>query len=70
MDGVEKALVALTESTRDRNIVVLAGLPLTVNGVLYNVAAVLHDGEILGFVPKSYLRHIRNFMKAAIITAV
>ena len=61
LDGVEKALVALTESTRDRNIVVLAGLPLTVNGVLYNVAAVLHDGEILGFVPKSYLPTYSEF---------
>ena len=50
--------------------VVLAGLPLTVNGVLYNVAAVLHDGDILGFVPKSYLLLIQNFMKDAIITAV
>ena len=69
MDGAEKALVALTESTRDRNMVVLAGLPLTVNGVLYNVAAVLHGGEILGFVPKSYLPTYSEFMKAAIITA-
>lgn len=41
--------------------VVLAGLPLTVNGVLYNVAAVLHDGDILGFVPKSYLPTYSEF---------
>ena len=61
LDGAEKALVALTESTRDRNMVVLAGLPLTVNSVLYNVAAVLHDGEILGFVPKSYLPTYSEF---------
>lgn len=61
LDGAEKALVALTESTRDRNMVVLAGLPLTVNGVLYNVAAVLLDGEILGFVPKSYLPTYSEF---------
>lgn len=61
LDGAEKALVALTESTRDRNMVVLAGLPLTVNGVLYNVAAVLHGGEILGFVPKSYLPTYSEF---------
>ncbi len=61
LDGAGKALMALTESTRDRNMVVLAGLPLTVNGVLYNVAAVLHDGEILGFVPKSYLPTYSEF---------
>ena len=70
LDGAGKALLTLTEATRDKNMVVLAGLPLTVNGVLYNVAAVLHDGDILGFVPKSYLLLIQNFMKDAIITAV
>ena len=61
LDGAGKALLTLTEATRDKNMVVLAGLPLTVNGVLYNVAAVLHDGDILGFVPKSYLPTYSEF---------
>jgi NAD+ synthase (glutamine-hydrolysing) len=31
------------------------GLPLLVDGMLFNVAAVLHRGRVLGLVPKSYL---------------
>ena len=61
LDGAKKALITLMESTRDKNMVVLAGLPMTVKGGLYNVAAVLHDGEILGFVPKSYLPTYSEF---------
>lgn len=61
LTGAEEALLTLTEATRGMNMVVLAGLPLTVNGVLYNVAAVMHEGEILGFVPKSFIPTYSEF---------
>lgn len=59
--GAEEALLALAEATKGMNMVVLTGLPLTVHGVLYNVAAVLHEGEILGFVPKSFIPTYSEF---------
>lgn len=59
--GALKALKTLAKATKDMNMVVLAGLPLTVNGSLYNVAAVLHEGEILGFVPKSFIPSYSEF---------
>ena len=59
--GAEEALIELTAATRGMNMLVLAGLPLTVNGVLYNAAAVLHEGEILGFVPKSFIPTYSEF---------
>lgn len=38
LDGAEKALVALTESTRDRNMVGIGkALPLTVNRVFFTM---------------------------------
>ena len=41
--------------------VVVTGLPLKWNGKLYNVAAVLHDGKILGVVPKTHLPNYGEF---------
>ena len=36
-------------------------MPLQVGDGLYNCAAVIHDGEVLGVVPKSYLPNYREF---------
>ena len=41
--------------------VVVTGLPLKWNGKLYNVAAVLRDGKILGVVPKTHLPNYGEF---------
>ncbi len=41
--------------------VVVVGLPLAVGNNLFNVAAVLHQGEILGLIPKSYLPTYKEF---------
>ncbi|HUR54259.1 MAG TPA: nitrilase-related carbon-nitrogen hydrolase, partial [Gemmataceae bacterium] len=35
--------------------VAVVGLPLVVQGALFNAAAVFHAGRLLGVVPKSYL---------------
>ncbi|EAQ79110.1 NAD(+) synthase [Blastopirellula marina] len=40
---------------RTRDMFVTLGLPMSYRGVLYNVVAVLADGEIVGFVPKQNL---------------
>ncbi|MBK8091439.1 MAG: NAD(+) synthase [Verrucomicrobiaceae bacterium] len=54
----EQALRALSEvagELAECGALVVVGLPLHLAGRLYNVAAVLGEGEVLGFVPKSYL---------------
>ncbi len=56
-----QALEALTEvkaATQDSDALVFVGLPLVRQHKLYNVAAVLQDGEILAFIPK---RHIPSY---------
>ena len=47
------ALLEIAEQTKDINAVVFVGLPYVHNGKLYNVAAALCRGQILGLVPKT-----------------
>lgn len=51
----QAALIAVKAHTAGKNLLVFVGLPLAYNGKLYNAAAVLFDGRVLGAVPKLYL---------------
>src|SRR4030095_12096790 len=53
--GAEKALERVLRQTRDSRMVVDSGLPVAQGGRLFNAAAVLQSGKILGVVPKTYL---------------
>ncbi len=57
LEGLEKILFA----SRELNLVALVGLPLEVNGKLYNCAAVLCRGELLGMVPKTHIPNYGEF---------
>ena len=52
--GALDALEWLLAQTRTLDTVALVGLPLLVHGKLYNCAAVLCRGQLLGIVPKTY----------------
>mgnify|MGYP005846206055 CR=1 FL=1 len=54
-DRVLDALVELAAFTVKNEIVLVVGTPLPVAGRLFNCAAVLAGGKILGLVPKNYL---------------
>ena len=54
-------LYDLAEQTRDLNTVLIAGLPVQVGGKLYNCAAVVYRGEILGIVPKQNVPNYSEF---------
>ena len=51
----KEALFDLVDFTQDKEGLVFVGLPLEKDGKLYNVAAALSSGEILGIVPKTYI---------------
>lgn len=51
----------LAQATADWQAVVVVGLPLEVQDRLYNVAAVIAGGEILGIVPKTHLPNAGEF---------
>jgi NAD+ synthase (glutamine-hydrolysing) len=59
--GAERALGTLLAETNRLPLVFVVGLPLAVEGRLFNVAAVCQSGEIQGLVPKSYLPNYKEF---------
>jgi len=59
--GAEDGLAAILKASEGLNIVVLVGLPVRHNGKLYNCAAVLCNGELLGLVPKVHLPNYGEF---------
>ena len=59
--GALDALSALLAETQELDVVALVGLPLLVHGKLYNCAAVLCRGQLLGLVPKTYLPNYGEF---------
>lgn len=58
---VRKALRQITEETKGMDALIFVGLPLAVDGELYNVAAALNDGKILGFTTKTFLPNYGEF---------
>ena len=59
--GALDALQTVLDGTRTLDTVVLVGLPLLIHGKLYNCAAVLCHGQLLGLVPKTYLPNYGEF---------
>ncbi len=61
LDAVEAAAARIVEASRDLTPVLLVGLPLRLENRLFNIAAVIHKGRVLGLVPKTYLPNYREF---------
>lgn len=59
--GAVSALVQLRDYTEGKRTLVAVGVPLRLSGKLYNCAAVLHSGHILGIVPKVTLPNYGEF---------
>ena len=57
----EDALRELLARSRKMPIAALVGLPVAVDGLLYNCAALVCQGRLLGVVPKTYLPNYREF---------
>ena len=59
--AAERALVSLLEVSAELNLLTLVGLPAGIDGKLYNCAAVLFRGRLLGLVPKTYIPNYGEF---------
>ncbi len=53
--------MTIAEETEEVDALIFVGLPMRVNGKLYNVAAALNHGNILGFVPKTHIPNYNEF---------
>ena len=56
-----KALDDLCQWSAGKKMLIVVGVPLVIGGSLYNCAAVLNDGKILGMVPKTYIPNHQEF---------
>lgn len=61
LDQAEKAVLQIAKATGKINTTLIVGLPIRSKNRLYNCAAVLAGGKIVGFVPKSYIPNYDEF---------
>lgn len=64
LDAAQNALHEIIQATENLNLVAVVGLPLVQNGKLYNCAACICKGTLLGIVPKSNLPDYGEFYEA------
>jgi NAD+ synthase (glutamine-hydrolysing) len=64
LQASEEALARLLAASRNIPSAALVGLPVAVDGLLYNCAALVCRGRLLGVVPKTYLPNYREFYEA------
>ena len=64
LDMSRTALLEIAKATDKIDAIVFVGLPYEHRGKLYNVAAAICKGEILGLVPKRYLPNYNEFYEA------
>ncbi|QIK46835.1 NAD(+) synthase [Gordonia hongkongensis] len=69
LDGCRTALDDIVTASAGLKPVLCVGLPMRVGDGLYNCAAVIHDGAVLGVVPKSYLPNYREFYEQRFFAA-
>src|SRR5687767_8003105 len=61
LDAAEEALGVLMKKSRNLPLAALVGLPVALDGLLYNCAALIAQGRLIGVVPKIYLPNYREF---------
>ena len=63
LDGAEEGLRTILEATKNLDMVTAIGLPVRDrwHNKLYNCAAIIHKGEVLGLVPKTYVPNYGEF---------
>lgn len=61
LNQAEEALLKLIMATKDLNMIISVGLPLRVDGSVYNVAVTFYMSQILAVTPKAYPPEYREF---------
>jgi NAD+ synthase (glutamine-hydrolysing) len=62
LDAAEEALAKLLAVPFPG--VAVVGLPVLLDGMVFNAAAVIHDGKLLGVIPKTHLPNYKEFYDA------
>src|SRR2546421_9701917 len=64
LEAAEDALARLLQKSKNLSLAALVGLPVALEGRLYNCAALICRGQLIGVVPKIYLPNYREFYEA------
>ncbi|MDD2458799.1 MAG: NAD(+) synthase, partial [Eubacteriales bacterium] len=64
LEGARTALQQVIAASRDLRVLTIVGLPLAIGPDLFNVAAVISDGKLLGLVPKMNIPNYSEFYEA------
>lgn len=64
LQNAKEGLLASAERTKETDALIFVGLPLVMENKLYNTAAVLYQGKILGFVPKANIPAYAEFYES------
>jgi NAD+ synthase (glutamine-hydrolysing) len=64
LDAAQDALSVLLRKSKDLPLAALVGLPVALDSRLYNCAALVCRGRLVGVVPKTYLPNYREFYEA------
>lgn len=64
LDMALSSLYEIVEFTKGKKALITVGLPMEVDSKLYNVAAFINNGELLGIVPKLYIPNYNEFYEA------
>ncbi|TDV34616.1 NAD+ synthase (glutamine-hydrolysing) [Paraburkholderia caballeronis] len=64
LEACERALMAIAAASSSLPLAMIVGLPVRVGHTLFNCAAVVAGGRVVGIVPKSYLPNYGEFYEA------
>lgn len=67
--GAQESVSAIAKYTKDLEPVVVVGFPYQVKGKLYNTAAVIQGGKVLGLIPKISIPNYTEFYEARHFTS-
>ncbi len=68
LSAAKEGLEKIAAHTLGKKGLVFVGLPLEYGGKLYNVAAALAEGRVLGYVPKTYIPNYNEFYEGRYFT--
>ena len=64
LESAKNSIQKIAENTSELEIISIVGLPFVYSGKIYNCAAIIFKGEILGIVPKSNIPNYSEFYEA------
>lgn len=67
--NAQESVLTIAEHTKGKEIVAVIGFPFLVKGKLYNTAAVVSDGKVLGLIPKRSIPNYTEFYEARHFTS-